>query len=152
MAARLARRIHGVAAALAKTPESAFTAASAPPRPDYSTQGAWAALPGPSSHKPADCFYLHPTAYFGASWNARFDDAAASLQVDELHVGVQAAAFGETCRVFAPRYRQMTYTGFVTSDADSARGAADLAYSDVARAFDFFLQASGNCVVFTGEI
>ena len=87
----------------------------------------------------ADVFYVHPTSYFGPAWNAGWNDGPSAAQVDELQVRVQTAPFAGVCRVFAPRYRQMTYSGFVTEDTASARSAADLAYGDVARAFDVFL-------------
>ena len=146
MAARVfARRIRGGAAAqVAGVPASKFDAASAPPPPDYANRDAWSALPGASTDKPADCFYIHPTAYFGDQWNASYDDAGAAAQVDQLHVGVQAAAFDESCRIFAPRYRQMTYAGFGSADVASARCAADLAYSDVKAAFTSFLETIGS--------
>ena len=88
MAARVfARRIRGGAAAqVAGVPAAEFDAASAPPPPDYANGDAWSALPGASTDKPADCFYIHTTAYFGDRWNASFDDAAAAAQVDQLHV------------------------------------------------------------------
>ena len=72
MAARVfARRIRGGAAAqVAGVPAAKFDAASAPPPPDYANPDAWSALPGASTDKPADCFYIHPTAYFGEQWNA----------------------------------------------------------------------------------
>ena len=120
-----------------------------PPAPDYTAKSCWAAAGTPdqvvpdgvtnSAEQPADVFYVHPTSYFGPTWNAHWDDAPASVQVDELQVRVQTTPFSGICRVFAPRYRQMTYAGFVTEDTASARSAAALAYADVARAFDTFL-------------
>ena len=85
MAARVfARRIRGGAAAqVAGVPAAKFDAASAPPAPDYANRDAWSSLPSASTDKPADCFYIHPTAYFGDQWNASFDDAAAAAQVDQ---------------------------------------------------------------------
>eukprot|EP00966_Prymnesium_polylepis_P113958 2633842-Prymnesium_polylepis.2 len=146
----LKRRIHGVAAELAARPPAAFAAMRPPPPPDYTSHQCWAArgdaggvLPdgvASSSARKADVFYVHPTSYFGEQWNACWDDAGAAVQVDELQLKTQTAPFAGVCRVFAPRYRQMTYMGFVSTDTDSARAAAELAYSDVERAFEVFLE------------
>ena len=77
-----------VAAALIKPP-TPFDVAKAPPAPDYANAAAWAALPDkddPSDWVPeglpkednplrdkADVFYIHPTGYFGKTWNAAAD-------------------------------------------------------------------------------
>ncbi|NDG63817.1 MAG: DUF3089 domain-containing protein, partial [Planctomycetes bacterium] len=52
-----------------------------------------------------------------------------------------ASVFNGCCRVYAPRYRQVTFSAFVTRDrADDVRQALDLAYGDVLAAFDFFIK------------
>ncbi|MGE4650622.1 MAG: DUF3089 domain-containing protein, partial [Myxococcota bacterium] len=49
----------------------------------------------------------------------------------------QASAFDQAGRIFAPRFRQMTLSGF--DRADVRERALDLAYSDVKRAFEYYL-------------
>lgn len=127
-------------------PSGKYTANNAPPPPDYSEPAAW--MPSPSvlpdnchtSREPAaDCFFVHPTSYFGPEWNAAYDDIGAAARTESIFLSIQASAFATSCRIFAPRYRQMGYGAFASYDVDSARFAADVAYSDVARAFRQFL-------------
>ncbi|ABS64681.1 conserved hypothetical protein [Parvibaculum lavamentivorans DS-1] len=137
-------------------PWSDFDAAKSPPSPDYSLEEAWAALPErddkadvvPASSEAVDnqasaevdVFFLHPTTYYGkAGWNARFDEPG--FPVDRLENGVlrfQASAFNGCCRVFAPRYRQATVYAFL-GKGENEHAALDLAYQDVARAFENFI-------------
>jgi hypothetical protein len=49
----------------------------------------------------------------------------------------QASAFHLGCRVYAPRFRQMTAAGYL--NRTQGRPALDLAYTDVKAAFDSFL-------------
>ncbi len=89
---------------------------------------------------PCDLFYLHPTTFFSADgWNANFDNHGAALMVDEGIMFQQASAFVGTCRVWAPRFRQMTAAGYFDPQENGAR-ALDLAYTDVKRAFAEFLR------------
>ena len=137
-------------------PWSGFDVAAAPPAPDYSSDDAWAALPGRKDNAdvvPADSdatdnqasatvdvFFIHPTTYYKkAGWNARFDEAGSTM--DLLEAGVlrfQASAFNGSARVFAPRYRQATLYSFI-GKGDDEKAALDFAYQDVARAFDEFI-------------
>ena len=55
----------------------------------------------------------------------------------------QASAFNETGEVWAPRYRQATFGAFLTTQANAAK-ARDLAYHDVAAAFDAFVAQAGD--------
>lgn len=43
-----------------------------------------------------DCFFVHPTTYFGKGWNAPVPHAPADEQVD-LVMATQASAFNATC-------------------------------------------------------
>ena len=131
--------------------ESHFDASHAPPAPDYSQKKAWAADGGdagsgppglkelyPESRK-ADVFFIHPTTYFSAdNWNQPIDDAATNARTDNGPIRNQASVFNLCCRVYAPRYRQMSFKGFRDPTAES-KAAMDLAYSDVKRAFDYYL-------------
>ena len=135
-----------------------------PPEPDYRDDGAWAALHprldtadlksrgwygddaraqaetvASQERAPCDLFYLPPTTYFSsAGWNAAFNDTAAQLMVDEAILFQQAAAFGNSCRVYAPRIRQMTAGGYF--DRENGAHALALAYQDAERAFVDFLR------------
>src|SRR5262249_31599025 len=71
------------------------------------------------------------------------DDAGTNQRTDQRVIKNQASVFNLCCRVYAPRYRQMTFSGFLQPSADSA-AALDLAYSDVKRAFEYFLAHDGK--------
>ncbi|MFH1812321.1 MAG: DUF3089 domain-containing protein [Pseudomonadota bacterium] len=137
-------------------PAASFDALPVPDAPDYTRPQAWAARPdlvdGADRLPPGaglvdgqasagvDCFIVHPTTYAGTeSWNQPIDDPTARRLLDELVLPVQAAVFNDACRVFAPHYRQATLYAFRDRD-DNATKALDLAYSDVERAFDTFVQ------------
>jgi len=118
-----------------------------PLAPDYALAANWCLDSGPQSGDrtlPADVFFVHPTGYFGARWNAALSgtltsaERGANKQADELHRGAQAGVFSSCCRIFSPRYRQMTYLGHLHEDAPRVRQAYNLAYGDVRRAFEVF--------------
>jgi hypothetical protein len=130
--------------------------AGALPPPDYADPQVWAAWPGrpsgadvvpdganvaaPRPGANVDVFFLHPTTYLsGVVGNARFDEPGIpSVAIDSIVLRFQASAFNACCRVFAPRYRQAALAAFFRHGADS-EVAIDFAYSDVRRAFDYYL-------------
>lgn len=140
-----------------------FTAEATPPTPDYSDAANWCALPDKkdsADHIPsqspeplfdgqqnasADVFYLYPTQFFTRkAWNASTDDAKLNRRVDEGAITHQASVFNGSCRVFAPRYRQVTYNGYFSLDDPDAQKAFALAYTDVRAAFEYYLQHYNN--------
>lgn len=147
-AAWLAIALHPLAACAA--------AAGTPAAPDYAQPAAWAAYPGRPSHADdvpagvergtdagADVFFIHPTTYLAMSvGNAPFDvDGETGARIDTGVMKFQASVFNGCCRIFAPHYRQASLRA-ITSNSAPGYAAAELAYSDVARAFDAFLEAS----------
>jgi hypothetical protein len=149
------------------TPSGHFTAPPPSSGPDYADASNWIAKPGladdPSEWRPTDeprppapkaahAFYIHPTTYLERDrWNAPLDDRQ-SRERAALFVQSQASAFGDAADVWAPRYRQAAYGAFLL-DSKDARGALNLAYSDVARAFDAFLAAipAGEPIILAGH-
>ena len=135
------------------TPKGHFTAPPPSSGPDYADAVSWIAKPGladdPSSWRPTDeprplipkgahAFYVHPTTYLERDrWNAPLDERQ-SRERAALFVQSQASAFGDAANVWAPRYRQAAYGAFLLDNKD-ARAALNLAFSDVARAFDAFI-------------
>lgn len=135
-----------------------YSSNSVPQVPDYSDPNAWAALPDradkadltpdPSlkdsqSEASVDVFFLHPTIYWKKSeknWNGSLADAKLNQKVDETTIQFQASIFNGAGRVFAPRYRQAHLRSFFTKDKKSADQAIELAYEDVKRAFEFYLE------------
>ena len=127
-------------------------------RPDYSKDNFWACLPtsGNSnaeivptneahvvpSERLCDLFFLHPTGFYGKAWNEPLDpgdfDKASTEQLNNWMLATQASAFNETCRIYAPRYRQAHIESFYC-DRVEGRKALDVAYEDVVAAFYDFL-------------
>ncbi len=145
-----------------------------PPKPDYSDQRYWAALPqmkdmadsvpGKSglqdlqSTAKADVFFIYPTIYTFEPqneyrWNADVNDAELNLKIDQSTILNQATAFNGSCKVYAPRYRQAHYSAFTTKDKISADASLDLAYADVKSAFEYYLENfnEGRPIVIAGH-
>lgn len=126
--------------------------------PDYSNLQNWAASPfkvDTSDSIPAflkdevrnqlaDVFFIHPTSYFSevedAGWNAYLNDSEVNYETDLRSVLFQSTVFNGSCRVFAPRYRQAHMNAFYERTSPRAKAAFDLAYSDVRKAFLYFLE------------
>ncbi|EPG75527.1 PF11288 family protein [Leptospira fainei serovar Hurstbridge str. BUT 6] len=122
--------------------------------PNYENTKSWAAIPGKESRVfstplssynilkldslGVDVFFIHPTTYFGRTWNASMDDENVNERTDMESIRRQASVFNEVGRIFAPRYRQATIYSFL--DATDGSKALDLAYSDVLKAFDTYLR------------
>jgi hypothetical protein len=135
-------------------PSAPFDIKNAPPAPDYADRASWGALPDKDDASdiappgvpiadpktaPVDVFFIHPTTFFSNSqWNQPLDDAATNARTDSGPLRAQASAFNGCCAVYAPRYRQFTFSAIFDYD-ESSRAAEDLAYSDVKRAFLYFL-------------
>lgn len=146
------------------TPKGHFEAKAAGDAPDYAKNDAWLTRPGvqwpdnPADWTPAGVpqppaanqrraavFYVHPTTYLERDrWNAplRQDGTYADART-RLFLQSQASAFNSVGDIWAPRYRQAAYGAFLL-DSPDARMALDLAYADVAAAFDRFLAESGD--------
>jgi len=135
----------------AHPPSTAFSAAAVPPAPDYSQRASWAADGWDAGSGPAgvmeaypegrkvDVFFIHPTSFFSNDkWNQPIDDAETNTRTDKGSLRGQASVFQGCCRIYAPRYRQFTFSAIIHYDANS-RAAEDLAYSDVKRAFEYYL-------------
>ncbi|MCT2558540.1 DUF3089 domain-containing protein [Tsuneonella sp. YG55] len=87
-------------------------------------------------------FFVHPTSYIrpaignDAPWNAPLDDEEAQTRA-RLFLRGMASPFAGADEIWAPKYRQAVFGAFLT-DKQEAQKALDLAYRDVAQAFDFF--------------
>jgi hypothetical protein len=136
-------------------PDHDFDPALSVPPPDYARESAWAALPwkkdesdlipqgirevGTQESAAADVFFIHPTGYLrGASWNSPIDLETATEENTKWMLANQASAFNGCCRVYAPRYREASI--FAYFDTENGFRALDLAYQDVQRAFDYFVE------------
>jgi hypothetical protein len=135
------------------TPSGHFQAPRASGSPHYAKTESWIARPdipanpsewlpsgaSPSAARLAAIFYVHPTTYLERDrWNAPLSGNKDSDGHASLFVQSQASALTSAGQVWAPRYRQAAFGAFLLKSAD-AQKALDLAYSDVAAAFDEFL-------------
>ena len=142
---------------LALVPRAAFRAEAKLAAASYAGPRLWAARPdikgnpaqwtppGYRADAPADgpaIFFIHPTTYLARNhWNAPLGDPEANART-ALFLKGQASVFNGLGPIWAPRYRQATFGAFLTTAADANR-ALDLAYGDVAAAFDAFLAQVG---------
>jgi len=137
------------------TPQGHFVAATTKDAPDYTKPENWISRPGIGDNlagwRPANsaisdpitsdlrAFYIHPTTYLERDrWNAPLRPGGPTELRTRLFVQSQASALGPS-EVWAPRYRQAAFGAFLLDSAD-ARAALDLAYADVAAAFDEFVR------------
>ena len=148
----------------------ALSLGAPPAAPDYALEDNWAALPskedaadivpdgaGLSNEQgtaDVDVFYIHPTTYYRSySGNADVKDEKLNDFTDSQPITRQATVYNGSARVFAPRYRQASLHNFFKRDDSKSRKAFDLAYSDVKRAFEFYLEHynQGRPVIIAGH-
>lgn len=140
-------------------PKISFNLSDLTDSPDYSQQSNWAALPfkrDPADLIPdsnffinrqvdakVDVFFIHPTTYTGKrgenQWNANLNDEILNLRTDNSSIKYQASIFNGVGRVYAPRYRQAHYHSYFSDDKESAIKAFEIAYQDVKKSFEFYL-------------
>ena len=142
-------------------PSVVFDAAKVPAVPDYAVAGNWAALPEKEDasdwlppgyvevenplREQVDVFYIHPTGFFGTeNWNAAMGEESKLGIPTAAMLASQASAFNGVGKVYAPEYRQATLYSFIEGERapekTNGKQALEVAYSDVARAFDYFLE------------
>jgi len=124
------------------------------PPPDYAQADAWAARPDKESfakfvpsgventpgERAVDVFFVHPTGYLnGWDWNSPLNPNSRTEENTKWMMANQASAFNDCCNVYAPRYREASIFRYVSAPPDIAQKAMDLAYGDVERAFQYFL-------------
>jgi hypothetical protein len=106
----------------------------------------------PNPAAPIDCFYVYPTVSTDPGVNATM-----AIEPEEtLAVQQQFARLGETCRLFAPMYRQHTLTALVAGMTGHPMAEGDsrkIAYGDVRDAWREYLAHDnhGRGVVLVGH-
>lgn len=136
-------------------PQHDFASDEPSPAPDYDHLSAWAATPRrradnptlwapdgmkrATPHAQAATFFVTPTTYFSREhWNAPLDARDANGRT-RYFLSEQASVFNAETSVWAPRYRQATLGTFFRAGPDADLALA-LAFADVCRAFDAFLE------------
>ncbi|WP_373007522.1 DUF3089 domain-containing protein [Hyphomonas sp.] len=97
-----------------------------------------------------DCFYIYPTVSFDPTPNSDMTPGPEELNV----VANQFARYGETCRLFAPIYRQRTLLELRTQMMTGQSTAnAEMRYADVIDSWNTYMkdQNNGRGVVLIGH-
>ena len=139
-------------------PNISFDDDNHPIEPDYSDLSNWVALPeidGPQFYLPddscslsknnndVDVFYIHPTGFYEKTWNSNMNKSSSAFERTEIMLGNQASVFNDSCNIYAPEYRQATYYSFFANDGNGTK-ALDLAYTDVVKSFNYFIENFNN--------
>lgn len=136
-------------------PAQPFDPEDAVAPPDYADEVNWAALPSQDGVEdrypagisapvkqggaPVDVFFIHPTGYLkGNSWIFSMDANTSTEENTQWMMANQASAYNSCCNVYAPRYRQANIFAYFKGE-DIREEVLAFAYTDVERAFDFFI-------------
>jgi hypothetical protein len=123
----------------------------------YSDLASWKLLPVGTPTQPVDVFFVHPTTYsaspgtlgptYSSEWNQSIAQAQLDASITDQLLTKTAVFFKAGTNLYAPYYRQASgletlnalLWGKAPQNAAAANEALELAYSDVAAAFDFYL-------------
>ena len=128
-------------------PGQPFQTYTPPAAPNYASLESWLAQPDLgvdpfTLSAKGDVFVVVPSVYRGGEhWNLPSDDLRRKGKLQRIVRPNYVSPYGESGRLFAPFYRQASLYAFMTNREDS-HFAQDLAYQDVKRAFDVFLNQS----------
>lgn len=104
----------------------------------------------PPADAPVDCFYIYPTISLDQGANADWNEGPEEGRV----IQQQLARFADVCRVYAPKYRQITMLG-ASGQLPRAEviEAFRTAYGDVADAWKYYLENynQGRGVILIGH-
>ena len=92
-----------------------------------------------AAHPAVDCFYVYPTV-------SGQDRVNATLKVDPEETAIaqyQASRYSQTCRVYAPMYRQLTLRA-INAAGGAGAAAQRLAYGDVRDAWREYLRRDNH--------
>lgn len=144
-----------------------FAAENSPTTPDYALEKNWAVLPdsypdelievvGKQPEKEVDVFFIYPTLFSDKkdpAWNADITKPEIRNEVVALSVVNQASAFAAAGNLYVPFYRQAHYRVFDAKLRGIAGDTWEIAYSDVKRAFDYYLKHfnKGRGIIIAGH-
>ncbi|MGA0987945.1 MAG: DUF3089 domain-containing protein [Flavobacteriaceae bacterium] len=135
--------------------------------PDYAQKESWAVLPrayppalselvGESDAKAADVFFIYPTLFSDKKdprYNANVFEEAIRQEVIDLSVSNQASAFAAAGKLYVPYYRQVHIRVFDTDLRPLVGNSWEVAYEDVKRAFEHYLEHynQGRPIIIAGH-
>jgi hypothetical protein len=139
------------------SPPETFVLGDAPPAPNYDNAYFWVAHPdkkdtsdlvpmtldisGDLANKDVDVFFVHSTGFVGpGGWNSTMEIENSEAQSIEYMLSSMASIFNGCCNIYAPHYREANIQSFMPEKFEFGTQALDLAYQDVAQAFDYYLQ------------
>ncbi|MFY0630399.1 MAG: DUF3089 domain-containing protein [Flavobacteriaceae bacterium] len=135
-----------------------FDRSISPEKPDYNQEMSWAVLPSKyrSDFKEfaseeldtlkIDVFYIYPTLITSKKddrWNVPIIDKEQNEKVLGKAVLMQASAFATSGKIYVPFYRQAHIRSYRMMN-EGGREAQELAYSDVKKAFETYLEKYNN--------
>tara|TARA_R110001583_G_scaffold74255_2_gene205768 strand:- start:2548 stop:3519 length:972 start_codon:yes stop_codon:yes gene_type:complete len=134
-----------------------FNSQSKPQIPNYNKESSWAVLPTnypeklldkeiEASNLLADVFYIYPTLNIenkDVRWNVPVNDVDQNEKVINAAIKFQASAFINAGKLYVPYYRQAHLRSYSNLE-NGGESALNLAYSDVKRAFAFYLEKYNN--------
>lgn len=143
-----------------------FSSEKHPKAPNYANKNTWAVLPtrypeGLKKHASenvstlkADIFYVYPTLNTSKKdirWNVSINDKVQQNKVLTKVVKYQVSPFATSGKIYVPYYRQAhvrAYRGY-----KGANEALDLAYTDVKKAFTYYLKNynKGRPIILVGH-
>ena len=103
----------------------------------------------PADDPPIDCFYVYPTVNFDAEPGIQGFDRPVN-PIEEIVTANTFAPYSEACRLFAPRYEQMTLSGYRADNFEELFSVGD---AQIEEAFDHYLatQNDGRPFVLVGH-
>lgn len=129
----------GVLPAVAAEPVKQDIEKAVPPCPDYSQDNAWASRPT-TIDKPVDVFYVYPTIY-PEPFPKNMDIRNQEVRDRVIHLlYAQAGVYSPTCNLFAPFYRQVSFTVLDPKKDTFHDPYFRIGADDVHRAFDYYLR------------
>jgi hypothetical protein len=122
----------------------------------YSEIEYWAYFPDSDTNS-IDVFFVAPTVFIGDSlnWNMRIEDT----QIKEKFVGainMEKGIYDANTNFYAPYYRQVGLYSFVAREnnnpeyIDEVVASFEMAYSDVEKAFEYYLSKSDRPFILAG--
>ena len=121
-----------------QNPNYGFSLNKEPKEPDYSDDSSW--LVKKDINETIDIFYVYPTSYYSPkNWNAEIGDSSVIKRLQKFTFKKQLNIFDSIGNIYVPQYRQASLYSFIDNTGNGQK-AIDLAYSDVRRAFYYFIE------------